>query len=187
MNNVIISNSEKIAELPKEEYIFKFCEEELGGIKKGYAKKERHNGIIVFILWGLLLAYYLYSDFYNCFVWFLVGAYVCLISLIIISTNKSNKKWTIDRAGVSQCTYEYKLFDEYMYIYIYRGGEEVRKSKIYYKEIIRMSMVDGYIVFELNQGAYFARCSDLNKDSHLYACLRKFKDNKKDQKIKKKK
>ena len=45
MDDTNISNSGKITELPKEEYIFKFCEEELDRIKKVMLKKKGIMGL----------------------------------------------------------------------------------------------------------------------------------------------
>lgn len=186
MNNTDLINNENI-ELPKEEYVFRFSEEELDRAKNGLVRKGNYILVAFLITGGLFLVYDLYLAFDSRFTWLLVGAYLCMLFLVITSKIKNNKKWKNDRSKISECTYEYKLFEEYMYLYIYKCEGEFRKSKVYYKDIVQMTMADGYLNIVLNEGLYLARCSDLNKDSHLFACMRKFEYNKKAPKIKRKK
>ena len=88
MNDVNISNNEKIIELPKEEYIFNFSEEELDRIRKAYTKKGNQILTFFFVILGLLFAYYIYLDFNS----IMVGVYFCLLVFIIIRKIRNNKK-----------------------------------------------------------------------------------------------
>lgn len=171
--------------LPNEEYTFKFKEDEIDKIKKSLLKITLSRVIYILVLNIVLILMSILSVRYVSGI--VIGVLIMFVAYHIQNIIQFNKSWNNSKVWVCNSIYRYKLFDEYVFVDVCCNDERVKTSKIYYKDIIKISKADKYILFQTATELYIARCSDLNKDSHLFACMRKFEYNKKAPKIKRKK
>lgn len=75
------------------------------------------------------------------------------------------KNWNKSMERICASTYEYKLFENYMEINIYRKNEKIRASKCYYKDIEQIQQFGDWLFLCFGGQSFLVRKSDLKADS----------------------
>ena len=74
-------------------------------------------------------------------------------------------------ARICATTYEYRLFDGYFLLTLYRDGEKVRESRCGFGEIEALRTVGPFLVLQFGGQRFFLRKRDLREDSAFYSYL----------------
>lgn len=164
---------------PNEEYIFNYTTDELDKLFRLQRKSAYTNPIVSTILFIAILIYSIIVLADQFFIGFSVG----VILFIIISYGKGfhafNKACKTNAPKIIQNTYEYKIYDNYFILNIYRKGERLRQSKCYFEEIQQIQKLDKWLLLQFGRQAFILRESDLKENSMFYSYIGKNTTNKK--------
>ena len=83
------------------------------------------------------------------------------------------KAWKGSCERICNSTYEYKLFENYIEVTIYRQNEMVRKSKCYYTDIEQIQQRGTCLFLQFGGQSFIIRKSDLNENSAFYSFMYK--------------
>lgn len=155
--------------LPSQVIRSNLSKEEVKDFQRGYGKialrKQRVlvilcfvASVICFFISGSVGVKFAFAFF------FLIAAFS---GLKIIRTFKKTMKNDTER--ITQTTYEYKIFEEYLELNVYFNDERIRQSKFYYKENERMLLFGKWLTFQHGGQYFILRKADLREDSPLYA------------------
>ncbi len=81
------------------------------------------------------------------------------------------KSWQSNKESLYQVTYQYKIFDNYLIIEIYRKNEKIRESKCYFTDIERIQLIDNYLFFIFGGQTFIIKKSDLKENSSFYSFM----------------
>ncbi len=158
---------------PNESYKFNFDKTELNQIfdlqRKSACKKP-----VVFILTSiLLLFYFVASSSPDIMIGYAFGALFIGSIFHIKGIRVYNKNWKTFIERICKLTYEYKLFDNYITINIYRNDEKIHESKRYFTDIENINMLDKWLIFQCGGQLFIVRKSDLRENSAFYSYMYK--------------
>lgn len=172
-------NVSTIQPTPTEEYTFNYTTDELDKLFRLQRKSAYTNPIVSTILFIAILIYSIIVLADQFFIGFSVG----VILFITISYGKGfhafNKAWKTNAPKIIQTTYEYKIYDNYFILNIYRKGERLRQSKCYFEEIQQIQKLDKWLLLQFGGQAFILRESDLKENSMFYSYIGKNATNKK--------
>lgn len=172
----ILNTSDQEADpdvLPSQVIRSNLSKEEVKDFQRGYGKialrKQRVlvilcfvASVICFFISGSVGVKFAFAFF------FLIAAFS---GLKIIRTFKKTMKNDTER--ITQTTYEYKIFEEYLELNIFSNNERIRQSKCYYKEIERVLQFGKWLTFQYGGQYFILRKADLREDSPLCAVANK--------------
>ena len=159
--------------LPKEEYKFHFDKKESDEIyrmqRKNFYKKPIIF-IVICIIWILFLMSLPTPDIVIGFAYgiLLIGA-VAFIKVIL--DYRKTRKNVAER--ITKSTYEYKVFENYININIYRGNEKIRESKCFFEDIEKIQQFHKWLFLQFGGQTYIIRKSELKEDSVFYSYMYK--------------
>lgn len=158
---------------PDEHYRFIYTKSELREIwrleKRGLTKnyiKFSISALFLTLIFGFSAAPDFITGFSFCV--FLLGTFS-----FIKLTSGYNKMWKNQLERVSEQEYEYKVFDDYISIKIYRNNETIRQSKFQFADIERIKQLGNWIIFQFGGQSFFLRKSDLKSNSAFYSFMYK--------------
>lgn len=157
---------------PKEVYQFQLSEAEWKQID-GLQMRTVYRGILISVL--LSLAMFVFCIFFSdrdvvTGVFFGVFLFVLVAFLKSFRVNRKALKSSLKTR--CETVYEYRVFENYMIIKLYRGGERVRESKNYFADIEKVYAYSQWLLIQF-AGQYFpVRKSELKEDSSFYSFIR---------------
>lgn len=72
-----------------------------------------------------------------------------------------SKAWKNSVERICKSTYEYKLFEDYIGVNVYRKNEKIRESKCYYKDIEQIQRFGKWLFLQFGGQSFILRRSDL--------------------------
>ena len=72
---------------------------------------------------------------------------------------------------VAESIYEYKIYDEYMNVKVFRNNEKVLETKRYFKDIEKIYQLGEWILFKVGGTVYTVRKSDLSENSAFFSFM----------------
>lgn len=157
-----IEKKENVSEIePNEIYQFNFTKKELNEIYR-LQRKNIYRRPIIFTLLCILLIIFSGSTVISGFSFgMLFIGLVCFIKGI----STYNKSWKNSIERICESTYEYKIFDDYIEVGIYRKNEKTRESKCYYTDIEQIRQFDKWLFFQFGGQSFIVRKNDLKENS----------------------
>lgn len=153
---------------PKEVYRLHFTQDEWKKIIKAMQKQAQRKPIVLMVLLVLLLCYSLLFSMPATGSCFIVGIIFVFAIFNLRYATATKKSYENAKDKLVGNTYEYKVFEDYLEIHIYRGGEQVRNSKLSFDNLERFFDIGEYILVQ-NAGQVFAlRKSNLKADSFFF-------------------
>ena len=172
------NNNEQVPEnTPNETYQFNYSKSELNNIHKAQKTTIYKKAIPFTLISIFLIVYFIISDTSNIMTGFALGAFIIWLTINIKSNNAYNQSFIKNIDHISESTYEYLLFDEYLNINIYRNKELVRKSKFFYNDIEKATLIDKWLILIISGQSFILRKDALTEDSVFYSFLYKKQSN----------
>lgn len=151
--------------LPKEEYRFKYSNDELNEIDRLQRKDLYKRPILVAVICAITVFLFVLSQAPNFAYGFLAGVFLMGEIVNIKGIRVYKKAWPNTARRIQEQTYEYKVFDEYLGVNIYHENDIVRQSKCYYKDIEKIIPFGKWLILQFGGQAFIIRKADLKEGS----------------------
>ena len=99
---------------------------------------------------------------------FLIGAIA-----IIKGIRAYSKAWKNSTERICKSIYEYKVFDNYISVNIYRENERIRESKCFFSDIEQIQQFGKWLFLQFGGQSFIIRKSDLKENSAFYSYMYK--------------
>ncbi len=168
------SIEEKIDEvLPNEIYEFNFTKEEFKEINRLQRKRlYKRPAILIFVCVLYIFFAFAYPDL-EYLLSFVIGVLLVAVVYHVKGIRVYNKAWKSSSERVCQATYEYKVYDDYFKVNIYRNGEKIREAKCYYTDIEQIHQVGMWLLIQFGGQSFVLRKIDLKENSAIYSYMYK--------------
>lgn len=156
---------------PSEAYQFHYDKTEL---KKIYRLQSRNMYIktACFIcICIFLIVLFISSSAPDAMIGLVFGMLYMGVAFYIKGVRTYYKNWKKSTDRICASTYEYKLFEDYMEINIYRENEKIRASKCYYKDIEQIQQFGDWLFLCFGGQSFLVRRSDLKENSAFYSYM----------------
>ena len=165
-------NNAQIAEIePSEVYKFNYSSTELNEVF-GLMKKSVIIRAVAFVFVAAVIIILLIASSAPDIITGLVGGMLFFSSFyqfkIIREYCKTMKK---NFSKVRESDYEYKIYDNYMVIRVYRKDKKVRELKYCFSEIEQIQMLDKWLILQCDGQAFLIRKSELKGNSFFLSYI----------------
>lgn len=158
--------------LPNETYQFSFSKDELNEIQL-FQRKILYKKPVIFSLICILVLITLAFSSTPHLTGFTVGVLFTGLVMYIKSIQAYNKTWQNNTQRISKSVYEYKIYDDYLCVNIFRGNEKVREEKCYFSDIEQVQNFGNWLFLQYCGQFFILRKSDLNPNSVLFSHIHK--------------
>ncbi|MBQ2675895.1 MAG: helix-turn-helix domain-containing protein [Clostridia bacterium] len=158
---------------PYEAYQFAFIKEELNEIYCLQRKIIYKRPILFTLLCILLILFSIGSSAPDLMIGFAFGMFLIGTISHVKGIRAYNKSWKNSIERISQATYEYKIFEDYISINIYHKNEKIRESKCYFTDIEQIQQFGKWLFFQFGGQSFIVRKSDLKENSAFYSYMYK--------------
>ena len=158
---------------PNETYHFAFTKEELNEIYRLQRKSIYKKPIVFTLLCIFLIVFFIASSTPDLMIGFAFGMLLIGTVSHIKDICTYGKAWKDSCERICNSTYEYKLFENYIEVTIYRQNEMVRKSKCYYTDIEQIQQLGKWLFLQFGGQSFIIRKSDLKENSAFYSYMYK--------------
>ena len=169
-----IESKQSVSETePNELYQFHYTKEELNEIYR-LQRKNIFKKPILFTLVSVFLIIFLIGTFSPdlmigfAFGMFFIGSVFYING--IRNFHRARKKG-IER--ICESTYEYKVFEDYIEVNIYRNNEKMREFKCYYTDIEQIQSFGKWLFFQFGGQSFIVRKSELKESSAFFSYMYK--------------
>lgn len=167
-------SNKKLEEIqPNEIYQFNYSEPELNEIFRYQQKVILKKPVTNAVFSVLLIIFFIFShtpDFMTGIsIGFFVSAFVSIVKGVI-SYGKAQKS---SIKSVLKSTYEYKIFENYIIINIYRNEEKCLEMRCCFTDIERIVILKNWFLLQLCGRTFILRKSDLKENSAFYSYMYK--------------
>lgn len=159
--------------LPNEIYQFQFTKEELNEIHRLQRKTIYRGPIIFAMVCAFLIIYAIGESVDSIAIGFVFGAFLIGTVWHIKSIRLFKKTWENTANRICKSTYEHKIFEDYIYISIYRENEKVRESKYSFADIEQIQQFDKWLFLQFGGQAFILRKKDLKESSAIFSYMYK--------------
>ena len=167
-------NKERNAEIqPSESYLFAFTKEELNEIYRLQRKSIYKKPVVFALLCIFLIVFFIGSSAPEPMIGFALGMFFVGTVSHIKGIRAYKQAWKNSGERICNATYEYKLFENYIEIIIYRQNEIVRNSKCYYTEVEQIQQLGKWLFLQFCGQSFIIRKSDLKENSAFYSFMYK--------------
>lgn len=173
VDNILgFENSEQTEEAsPVEACKFSFSKEELKKIHR-MQMKDLYKKLIIFITASIFLIIFAIGiNTPDSIIYFIFGA--ALVSIVFqiktILAHNSVLKKSAER--VCRSTYEYKFFEDYLTVSIYRNGEKIREAKCCYTDIEKIQPLGSWLTVQFGGQLYIIKKDELKENSAFFSYM----------------
>lgn len=158
---------------PNEVYRFNFMNTELNEIHRLQRKAVYRKPILFTLISAFLIVFFIGSSAPN----IMIGAAFGILFIGTVYHVKEirayNKAWENSIHRICESTYEYKIFEDYITVNIYRKNELIRESKCYFTDIEQIQQLDKWLLFRFCGQSFIVRKNDLKENSAFYSYMYK--------------
>lgn len=158
---------------PNEEYQFNFTKTELNEIHRLQRKNIFIKPAVFAFLSFFLFIFFICSSAPDIMTGFTFGVLLICIISHIKEFRTYNKAWKNSIDPICKSTYEYKIFDNYLIVNIYRNSEKVRESKHYFSDIDQLQQFGKWIFLQSGGQSFIIRKNELKENSAIYSYMYK--------------
>ncbi|MEE1060992.1 MAG: hypothetical protein UH080_04085 [Ruminococcus sp.] len=173
-DNFLITQTE-----PNEDYTFNYTTEELTPLFKLQRKATYKKSVRCLIVLSVISILTLIISAPQFSSGFAIGALVFAIISTTSSVSWFNKTWKTNTPKIAETTYEYKIYDNYFILNLYRNNEKLRQSKCYFEDIQQVQKLDKWLLLQFGGQLFILRESDLKENSVFLTYVQKNPKNKK--------
>lgn len=154
--------------LPNELYRFTFSKEELSEIYRLQRKRVYKSPLIFTILCILMILFFIGSSAPDVMIGFAFGMFLIGAVLHIKGIRAYSKAWKNSTEQICKSVYEYKVFENYIRVNIYRENERIRESKCFFTDIEQIQQFGKWLFLQFGGQSFIIRKSDLKENSAFY-------------------
>ena len=157
--------------LSNETYQFQFTENELKEIHR-IQRKNIYKRPIIFVLccvFFILCAIGGAAD--SAIIGFVFGVFLIGIVSHLKGIRIYMRNWKHSVNRVCKSTYEYKFFEDYIRIGIYRNNEKIYESKCYLKDLEQIQQFDKWMFLQFGGQTFILRKEELKESSTLFSYM----------------
>ncbi len=158
---------------PKEAYQFNFNIDELNEMHRLQRKSLYIKSLIFIFICIFLVVFFIYTSAPDILIGFALGMLYIGTTSYIKGIYTYNKAWKNSIKRVCKSTYEYRLFENYIELNIYRENEKIRESKCNFTDIEQIQQFDSWLLLQISGQAFIIRKSDLKENSAFYSYMYK--------------
>ena len=167
-------NKEQNAEIqPNESYRFTFSKQELNEIYRLQRKSIYKRTIIFTVLCILMIVFFIGSSAPDVMIGFAFGMFLIGAVSHIKGIRAYSKAWKNSTERICKSVYEYKVFENYISVNIYRENEKIRESKCFFTDIEKIQQFDKWLFLQFGGQSFIIRKSDLKENSAFYSYMYK--------------
>ena len=167
-------NKEQNAEIqPNESYRFTFSKQELSEIYRLQRKSVYKSPLIFTILCILMIVFFIGSSAPDVMIGFSFGMFLIGAVSHIKGIRAYSKAWKNSTERICKSVYEYKVFENYISVNIYRENEKIRESKCFFTDIEQIQQFNKWLFLQFGGQSFIIRKSDLKENSAFYSYMYK--------------
>lgn len=155
----------------REVYQLHFSESELKQIQCLQGKNFYKRPIIFILILAFLIISSIGSSAPDIMISFAFGSFLISLVSYIKGIRAYNKAWKNSIEKICQLTYEYKVFEDYIMVNIYRENEKIRELKCYFTDIEQINQLSKWLLFKFGGQSFIVRKSDLKENSAFYSFM----------------
>ena len=159
--------------LPNELYRFTFSKEELSEIYRLQRKSVYKSPLIFTILCILMILFFIGSSAPDVMIGFAFGMFLIGAVSHIKGIRAYSKVWKNSTEQICKSVYEYKVFENYIRVNIYRENERIRESKCFFTDIEQIQQFGKWLFLQFGGQSFIIRKSDLKENSAFYSYMYK--------------
>ena len=159
--------------LPNESYRFTFSNEELNEIYRMQRKSIYKRPIIFTVLCILMIVFFIGSSAPDVMIGFSFGMFLIGAVSHIKGIRAYSKAWKNSTERICKSVYEYKVFENYISVNIYRENEKIRESKCFFTDIEQIQQFGKWLFLQFGGQSFIIRKSDLKENSAFYSYMYK--------------
>ena len=159
--------------LPNELYRFTFSKEELSEIYRLQRKSVYKSPLIFTILCILMILFFIGSSAPDVMIGFAFGMFLIGAVSHIKGIRAYSKAWKNSTERICKSVYEYKVFENYIGVNIYRENERIRESKCFFTDIEQIQLFGKWLFLQFGGQSFIIRKSDLKENSAFYSYMYK--------------
>lgn len=157
--------------MPYEAHMVSFAKEELREIGKENSKPLYRKAILFLTGCTILIFSAILNTAPNTFIYCTIWLLLWGLAAYGKSIYNHKKLWKQWQERAVDTVYEYKVYEHYLCVNLYRGNEKTRQSKYYFEDIEFIQNVGRFLCICLSGQLYYLRKSDLSENSFFYAYL----------------
>ena len=159
--------------LPNESYRFTFSKQELNEIYRLQRKSIYKRPIIFTVLCILMIVFFIGSSAPDVMIGFSFGMFLIGAVSHIKGIRAYSKAWKNSTEQICKSLYEYKVFENYISVNIYRENEKIRESKCFFTDIEQIQQFGKWLFLQFGGQSFIIRKSDLKENSAFYSYMYK--------------
>ena len=159
--------------LPNESYQFAFSKEELNEIYRLQRKSIYKRPVIFTVLCVLMIVFFIGSSAPDIMIGFAFGMFLIVAISHIKGIRAYSKAWKDSTERICKSIYEYKVFDNYISVNIYRENERIRESKCFFTDIEQIQQFGKWLFLQFGGQSFIIQKSDLKENSAFYSYMYK--------------
>ena len=159
--------------LPNESYQFTFSKEELNEIYRLQRRSIYKRPVIFTVLCVLMIVFFIGSSAPDIMIGFAFGMFLIGAISHIKGIRAYSKAWKNSTERIYKSIYEYKVFDNYISVNIYRENERIRESKCFFTDIEQIQQFGKWLFLQFGGQSFIIRKSDLKENSAFYSYMYK--------------
>ena len=159
--------------LPNESYRFTFSKQELNEIYRLQRKSIYKRPIIFTVLCILMIVFFIGSSAPDVMIGFSFGMFLIGVVSHIKGIRAYSKAWKNSTERICKSVYEYKVYENYIRVNIYRENERIRESKCFFTDIEQIQQFGKWLFLQFGGQSFIIRKSDLKENSAFYSYMYK--------------
>ena len=159
--------------LPYESFRFTFSKQELNEIYRLQRKSIYKRPIIFTVLCILMIVFFIGSSALDVMIGFSFGMFLIGAVSHIKGIRAYSKAWKNSTERICKSVYEYKVFENYISVNIYRENEKIRESKCFFTDIEKIQQFGKWLFLQFGGQSFIIRKSDLKENSAFYSYMYK--------------
>lgn len=170
-----LDENENNESLPFESYRFNYNETELNEIYRFQRNSFYKGPLFIALLLTASIISLMYSSetkFYNNFViGTVIGVLAVHLYFYIRGFLEYKKNWQGSVKYLCQSTYDYKIYEDYFNLNVYRNDEIIRSYKCYFSDIENIQILQNWLLLQFGGNMFILKKNDLKENSAFYSYL----------------
>ncbi len=159
--------------LPNESYRVTFSKQELNEIYRLQRRNIYKRPIVFTVLCVLMIVFFIGSSAPDIMIGFAFGIFLIGAVSHFKGIRAYSKAWKNNVEKICKSTYEYKVFENYISVNIYRENEKIRESKCFFTDIEQIQQFDKWLLLQFGGQSFIIRRSYLKEGSAFYSYMYK--------------
>lgn len=164
--------TQPVEQQPNETYCFHYAKAELTEIYRLHRRVVCKRSVLPVLLFAFLLLISVVSPNMDTgMVGFCSALFLFTVLVYAKRFRVYKKAWKRNFENISQRTYEYKLFDTHILLYVYRNNEKIREYTCYFTDIEQIQQLDKWLFVYIGGQFFILRKNELKENSAFFSYM----------------